>query len=50
MKTTSLLVMYGASISGLDSDDRDELEAAVCCACTSDEMLTEAFKKVVRNR
>ena len=39
----------GASIAGLDSDDRDELEAAFVVAGTSDEMLTEAFKKVVRN-
>ncbi len=39
----------GASIAGLDSDDRDELGAAFVVAGTSDEMLTEAFKKVVRN-
>lgn len=39
----------GSAIAGLDSDDRDELEAAFVVAGTSDEMLTEAFKKVVRN-
>ncbi|HFF6542500.1 TPA: hypothetical protein ACGD7D_004602 [Escherichia coli] len=42
-------VDVGASIAGLDSDDRDELEAAFVVAGTSDEMLTESFKKVVRN-
>lgn len=36
----------GAAIAGLDSD---ELEVAFVVAGTSDEMLTEAFKKVVRN-
>lgn len=36
----------GAAIAGLDSD---ELEAAFVVAGSSDEMLTEAFKKVVRN-
>ncbi|HCZ4695612.1 TPA: hypothetical protein O3G95_004801, partial [Salmonella enterica subsp. enterica serovar Saintpaul str. CFSAN004147] len=39
----------GEAIAGLDEEDRDELEAAFVVAGSSDDMLTEAFKKVVRN-
>lgn len=39
----------GAAIAGLDDEDRDELEAAFVVAGSADDMLTEAFKKVVRN-
>ncbi|QVJ82374.1 hypothetical protein JK004_17 [Cronobacter phage JK004] len=39
----------GAALAGLDAEDRDELEAAFVVAGSSDDMLTEAFKKVVRN-
>ncbi|EHK0700003.1 hypothetical protein ICL29_004009 [Salmonella enterica] len=39
----------GEAIAGLDDEDRDELEAAFVVAGSADDMLTEAFKKVVRN-
>ncbi|EBA4459013.1 hypothetical protein ACEZ6Q_004450 [Salmonella enterica] len=39
----------GESLASLDEEDRDELEAAFVVAGSSDDMLTEAFKKVVRN-
>jgi hypothetical protein len=39
----------GAALADLDGEDRDEIEAAFVVAGSSDDMLTEAFKKVVRN-
>lgn len=39
----------GSAVSSLDDEDRDELEAAFVVAGSADDMLTEAFKKVVRN-
>lgn len=39
-----------SAVAGIDTDDRDEVEAAFVVAGSSDDdMLTEAFKKVVRN-